>query len=371
MDSGTFRKALRAVLLSIAALVAVALAALAIVVAVLAAGRAADRRDQAARLEAFRAEPPGIAPSLGADLEIPDSLPFTRLRLLATHNSYRAAGTWLGLFLVGLVEPEWPAKLAYAHRPLRDQLDSGIRSFELDLRPKGLGFVLSHVPLVDQRSAAPDFALALEELALWSDRNPGHLPIVVIVEAKDDYAFLDPGLGPWDLAAFGRLDAALREGLGPRLYGPDQFRGDRADLPTARALDGWPTVGELRGRIVFVLHEGERFRKVYTSDRAALEGASLFTCAPSDAPDSAGFAILNDPTDLASIKDALREGLVVRTRADADLESSPGRLEAALASFAQIVSTDFPPYAPAPDGYYASLPGGAYADSGGGPVRGD
>jgi len=371
MDTGTFRKTLRAILLSLAGLVAAALAALAIVVAVLAAGRAADRRDQNARLASYRAEAPAAAPSLAADLEIPDSTDFPRLRLLATHNSYRAAGTRLGLFLVGLVEPEWPAKLAYAHRPLREQLDSGVRSFEFDLRPKGRGFVLSHVPLVDQRSVAPDFALALEELALWSDRNPGHLPLVVIVEAKDDYAFLDPGLGPWDLAAFGRLDAALREGLGDRLYGPDEFRGERADLPGARALDGWPSVGELRGRILFVLHEDERFRSIYTRDRAALEGASLFTCAPADAPDSAGFAILNEATDLASIKGALREGLIVRTRADADLETSPGRLEAALVSFAQLVSTDFPPYAPAPDGYFASLPGGAYADSGGGPVRGD
>lgn len=365
-----FRKALRAVLLSLAGLVAAALAALAIVVAVLAAGRAADRRDQAARLASYRAEAPAAAPSLAADLEIPDGLPFARLRLLATHNSYRAAGSRLGLFLVGLVEPEWPAKLAYAHRSLREQLDAGVRSFELDLRPKGRGFVMSHVPLVDQRSVAPDFGLALEELALWSDRNPGHLPVVIIVEAKDDYAFLDPLLGPWDLAAFGRLDTALREGLGTRLYTPDEFRGDRPDLPTARWRDGWPNVSELRGRFVFVLHEDERHRATYTRDRSALEGAALFVCSPPGSPDS-GFAILNDATDLASIKNALREGLIVRTRADADLETSAARLEAALVSFAQIVSTDYPPYAPAPDGYVASLPGGAYADDRGGPVRGD
>lgn len=366
-----FRKALRALLLTLAGLLAVALVALALAIAVLASGRAADRRDQLARLEAYRAEAPAFAPSLAADLELPDSLDFSRLRLLATHNSYRAAGTKLGLFLVGLVEPEWPAKLAYGHRPLREQLDSGIRSFEFDLRPKGRGFVLSHVPLVDQRSVAPDFKVALEELALWSDRNPGHLPIVVIVEAKDDYAFLDPGLGPWNLAAFGRLDTALRESLGSRLYGPDEFRGESVDLPTARARSGWPDLGELRGRFLFILHEDERFRRIYTSDRPALEGASLFTCAPADAPDSAGFAILNEPEDSGRIMDALRRGFVVRTRADADLDTSRARLEAALVSRAQLVSTDFPPYAPAPDGYFASLPGGAYADSGGGPVRGD
>jgi hypothetical protein len=53
--------------------------------------------------------------------------------------------------------------------------------------------------------------------------------------------------------------------------------------------------------------------------------------------------ILNDPVaDAASIRAARARGDIVRTRADADLADEPRRAAAALASGAQIISTDYP-----------------------------
>jgi hypothetical protein len=84
----------------------------------------------------------------------------------------------------------------------------------------------------------------------------------------------------------------------------------------------------------------------------------MFTCAPPDAPD-AGVAVADDPVaDGTRIKDLLAKGFLVRTRADADGSHDPAGLAAALASGAQVVSTDFPPSYPAPDGYRASFSGG-------------
>jgi hypothetical protein len=328
--------------------------------------RAAEFRSQAARVATLRTAPKNPAPSLGADLAIPDATPLARLRLLATHNSYRRSSNPVGSFLIGLMQPGEAAKLAYAHAPLTTQLDEGIRSFELDVRARRADFVLSHVPLVDSRTWEPDFRLALEELVLWSERNPGHLPLVLLLELKEDYRFLDPALEKWKAKTFDRLDAALEKGLGPRLFRPADLAA--TDLAAAGRAGGqtgaraWPSVGSLRGRVLVVLHENEAYRAIYEEGHPGLAGRAMFDCLPDGAP-GAFFAILNDPlADGTKIAAATARGSIVRTRADADLALSPEALAAALASGAQIVSTDFPPGHPGPGGYTAALPGGLRVD---------
>lgn len=310
---------------------------------------------QKERLAALRTSIAAPSGSLAADRALPDSTPFDRVRYLATHNSYRRRGSALGLFLIGLAKPEEPAKLGYSHPPLWEQLESGIRSFELDLRPRGDGFVLRHVPLLDTRTAVPDFALALEEIALWSERNPGHAPIVALLELKEDYSFLEPELGHFDEAAMRRLDAAVRQGLGSRLFAASEM-GALAEHAAGEPR-GWPALGALRGRVIVVLHENEGLRAAYEAGLAP-ELRALFTCLPGGRGESA-FAILNDPVaDAEAIRAAVSRGVIVRTRADADLDARAEILRAALESGAQLVSTDFPPGHEGPQGYMAALPGG-------------
>jgi hypothetical protein len=330
--------------------------------------RASDFAAQKARAAALESSPPAKAKSLEADLALPDDASFASLRYLATHNSYRRASDALRLFYIGLVEPGWPEKLAYSHPSLTAQLDSGIRSVELDVRSRKDGFVIAHVPLVDDRTDEPDFELALRELALWSDRNPGHVPLVAILELKDDYSFLDPALRKWDAAALDRLDAAIRSNLGAKLLAPDELRGGEPTLAAALLRRGWPKLGAMRGRVIVVLHQDEALRRLYAEGkpslegRAVLAGRAMLDCAPPGSPDEA-VAILNEPIgDQAAIAARSATGVLVRTRADADLAHGPELLAAALSSGARIVSTDFPPGRPAPDGYVAALPGGRFLD---------
>ena len=321
--------------------------------------RQAQFSAQTARLAAMEAMAgaPAAPAVLADDRAIADSAPFAQLRLLATHNSYRSAATPLGLFLMDLVKPGSAADLAYAHPPLSAQLNAGLRSFELDVRPRASDFVIAHVPLVDARTSAPDFALALHELALWSARNPGHLPLLVLLELKSDYAYLDPTLRAWDGDALARLDATVASALGARLLAPGEL-----SPPDGEGRVTWPLIGALRGKIMVALLEDETWRVQYELRYPDLARRHLFTSAPGAAP-ATRFAILDDPqADSASIAAARSRGTVVRTRADANSVSNPRRLAAALASRAAIVSTDFPPGQPAPDGYVAALPGGRYAD---------
>ena len=85
-----------------------------------------------------------------------------------------------------------------------------------------------------------------------------------------------------------------------------------------------------------------------------------------EASPAAGYITLNEPVELAArIRSAVRAGLIVRTRADADtLEAranATARQAAAFASGAQYVSTDYM----RPDArfgpYQARLPGGGVA----------
>lgn len=81
---------------------------------------------------------------------------------------------------------------------------------------------------------------------------------------------------------------------------------------------------------------------------------------------AAGYVTLNEPTELKTrIDAALANGLIVRTRADADTAEARAndrtRQEAAFASGAQYVSTDYMTPDTRFGPYEARLPGGGIA----------
>jgi hypothetical protein len=132
---------------------------------------------------------------------------------------------------------------------------------------------------------------------------------------------------------------------------------------------GWPTLGEARGKVMFLMDNGGRYRTDYLAGHPSLAGRVLFTSSSPGQPDAA-FVKRNDPTgaNLAQIQDLVRKGYVVRTRADADtVQARTGDTsmrDAAIASGAQWVSTDYPvPGRAAPLGsdYVAQIPGGSPA----------
>lgn len=302
-------------------------------------------REQAARMEQLRGIE--IEPPLVSDTHEFDELRYDELQVVATHNSYNLTPTWLQTEVIRLVEPSEADALQYAHATLTEQLDAGIRSFELDARWDGERFWSVHVPLVGNRATAPDLALGLEEIALWSARNPGHLPLSIMVEVKFDYTFLDPRLQEFDATAADALDALVAEQLGERLFSPDEL-GD----------GDWPTVGELRDRVLLYFGNNERVRELSLDGHPGLAGRSIFTSSKTGAAD-ARFAVVDDPRD-PLVAELLADGVIVRTRADADLVTGASQRDAAFASGSQIISTDFPPSAPQEGtGYLVAFSGGS------------
>ncbi len=88
-------------------------------------------------------------------------------------------------------------------------------------------------------------------------------------------------------------------------------------------------------------------RDAYVAGRPNLEGRVLFTNSRPGLPDAA-FIKRNEPRGLnaAQIADLVRRGYYVRTRSDVPLQTvvvnDTSMLDAAFASGAQLISTDFP-----------------------------
>ena len=299
------------------------------------------------------------------DPTVTDELAYNELQVIATHNSYALPPTWLQTQVIDLVEPGQGAALQYSHAPLWDQLDEGIRSMEIDVRWNGEAFSVSHVPLVANRSTMPDFALGLREIALWSDAHPAHLPISIMIEAKNDYMFLDPALKAFDAGACDALDAVIVDAMGSRLFAPADVLGDAPNLRAAVADGGagWPSGGDMRGRVLFFYADSEGTREACSKGAVEASDRAVFASSRTGV-DSAVFAVRDDPRDAATAAD-LAAGMIVRVRADADLATSAAERDLALATGAQIVSTDFPPSEPqAGTGYFVEFPGGALARAG-------
>ena len=74
---------------------------------------------------------------------------------------------------------------------------------------------------------------------------------------------------------------------------PDDVRGDHATLEEAVLEDGWPTLGQSRGKVIFMMDNGDPYRSTYLAGHPTLEGRVLFTNAEPGQPDAA-FVKRND-----------------------------------------------------------------------------
>lgn len=319
------------------------------------------------------------------------SLKLNDLIAVGTHNSYKTAIPGPVLAALGPRGRD----LAYAHRPLVEQLDAGARQLEIDvyydpqggrfadpalLKAAGIaleparrqalarpGFKVLHVPDSDVLSSCATLTDCLRIVRGWSQAHPDHTPLLLMFNAKTDRSSVPGGVDalPFDEAAFDALDAEIRAILPPSmLITPDDVQGGYPTLREAVLANAWPTLGASRGRIMFALDEGPEKVAIYRGRRRSLEGRVFFVNAPEDSP-AAAYMTLNDPiADGDRIRRAVQAGFVVRTRADAGTAEARTndvrRREAALSSGAQYVSTDY--FWPDPQfagGYRVRLPHGA------------
>jgi hypothetical protein len=145
---------------------------------------------------------------------------------------------------------------------------------------------------------------------------------------------------------FDQLDKAILANLGSeKVITPDKIRGNYNTLEEAVLKRGWLKQSEAKGKFVFVLDENKEKTDYYIQNHASLKGRVLFTNSPVGTPEAA-FLIMNDAIkDGEKIKENVKKGYFVRTRADADTREARKndytRFKAAQASGAQVISTDY------------------------------
>jgi hypothetical protein len=113
------------------------------------------------------------------------------------------------------------------------------------------------------------------------------------------------------------------------------------------------------------MDEGPAKTDLYRGARKSLEGRVMFVNVDETSP-AAGYITLNAPkTQAARIAAAVKAGLIVRTRADADTvearSNDASTQTAAFASGAHYVSTDYMTADTRLSPYEAHLPGGGVA----------
>jgi len=334
-----------------------------------------------------------VLPLFGCvDLE----LRLNQIQVLGTHNSYHIAPRPSLLDALSRYDANLAQTLEYTALPLRDQLERGVRQMEFDVladpaggryaRRAGLlavgadprsglaeldapGLKVLHIQDIDFETHCLRFVSCLETLASWSRAHPFHVPLMVMVEAKQD-AIADPlALGfvvPLEFGAheLDGLDAEIRSVFAENeLITPDLVRGSEASLEGAIQRWGWPAVSEVRGRVMVTLLNGDAARERYVQGHPALRGRAMFTTSPPGQPEAAFFNVNDSLLEGAEIRSRVLAGYLLRTRADIDTREarsgSTALRAAAFASGAQFVSTDY--LVPNPDfgtDYHVELPGG-------------
>lgn len=274
-----------------------------------------------------------------------DSLRLNQIQLKATHNSYRP-----GRLDNPLVD--W----RYDHSPIAEQLeDQGVRGLEFDLiYDHALDrYRVEHIPEVDPETHCPFLSDCLEAVRDFSERHPAHHPIFIQIEPRGAF---DEDVEARIALFESEVRAIFSE---EQLITPDDVRGGAISLRDALEDRGWPTLGETRGKVFIYLDSKRETSLAYAGDDGRLEGKVAFPSSLAEDP-FAGFMVINEVSDGRALE-AVRAGFLVRVRAE-DLKElfnqGLDRAEAALATGAQIISTDFPVKRGELD-YFFDIPGGA------------
>ncbi|MBV6508126.1 MAG: hypothetical protein JJLCMIEE_01186 [Acidimicrobiales bacterium] len=329
-----------------------------------------------------------------------DELRLNDIQVLGSHNSYHVQPED-ELFDVMAAVTSIATVLEYTHVPLDEQLsEQGIRQMEIDVYadPEGglyhqraapellgldsatgpeellePGFKVLHYQDLDFLSTCLTLVECLRTVKQWSDANPLHVPIMITIEPKDDVIdiieqFVDlTEPVEFTAALLDDLDAEIRSVFDEQdLITPDDVRGEFPTLEEAVTTEGWPTLGESRGKVLFTMTDTGEAKEAYLDGHPTLEGRVMFTDSGPGEPAGA-FVRVDDPLgDGERITELVEQGFLVLTRTDADTAEARAddttRREAALSSGAQFVSTDYPvPDDDLGNDYFVEIPGGVPA----------
>jgi len=299
-----------------------------------------------------------------------------QLQYVGTAESYKLAPSDSMLSLIRMGGKKDAEALDFSQPPLTEQLNAGARALEFDVaydpqgglfkNPAGAsmasdlldpayvgamsqpGFKVIHVLDVDFRATCLTFKDCLTEVAAWSRAHKNHLPILIALHANDTKTPMPGATKPiaFDADAFAALDKEIRAIFQPdELLTPDDVKGSHTSLHEAVQTGGWPQLGKVRGKVIFLLDDPQAKTDLYAGAAKSLDGRPMFIATDENSP-LASFICIEDPLkDQARIARDVAAGFIVKTRADADTREAradnPARRDAAFASGAQVVATDF------------------------------
>lgn len=305
-----------------------------------------------------------------------DELKINEIQVIGSHNSYKKAILpEVYAYLSQKDTQNSLPKIQYEHIPIPEQLDLGLRNLEIDVyadskggkyaHPKILdlvkttepfdpegkmkkpGYKMIHITDIDYQTWYYTLEECLKDLKKWSDRHPDHDPVFITLEPKDGKAN-QFGTEPehYTSPLFDDLDNELKKYLGKeKIITPDDIRGTYKTLNEAVVNKNWPKVKDVKGKFLFVMDNNGENRSLYAKDHPSLKGRMIFTNSAPGTPESA-VLLMNEPKkDDTMIKDLVKKGYIIRTRADADTMEARSedysRFEKAKESGAQIITTDY------------------------------
>lgn len=286
-------------------------------------------------------ESTGSTPPPPTDL-LDDDTRFDELVMRCTHNSYHKRPRVLA-------HPSHD----YEHLPLDQQLDAGVRAFELDIHP-GTSFPVLHIPLFDKETTCANLGACIDVIADWSERNPTHHMLVVWIETKDD-------LSSSSITNYPALDTVIRDHTGAqRLYTMHDFMRGASTPREALETHGWPTVGETRGKVMFVLLDvNDRHYDAYRAHASDAQRAMFSRARAADYFEPwALVAKVDSPQNATAIREALDAGLLVASNigsADRSKEENDAQLLAGLNNGSHMLCDDFP-VEQGPGEYWLDIP---------------
>lgn len=285
-----------------------------------------------------------------------DVIKLNQIQIKGTHNSYH------------IESPDSLPQWKYTMAPLDIQLQSqAVRQVELDIHLSyDDDLEVFHIPFADPLSTCNKFKECLGIIRSWSDRNPSHLPVFILIEPKDD-------MDGEDLKLVGRLDLVEQEILSvfdlSRIITPDEVRSGHSSLREALLQDGWPTLSQCRGRVIFLMLDNAEHLDAYLQQHPNLEGALIFGRNGRDEAWSSMLELMHPDNEsrFQEIQSAVEENYLVRSNADdSDTPAAEAETKAtrAIESGAHLINTDHPVLGSVsnqdPD-YKFDLPGGVTA----------
>jgi hypothetical protein len=278
---------------------------------------------------------------LRAEEPAENGLRLNQIQVVGTHNSYHLRPP-AAMLKAAIAQRKEAKEWDYSRQPLDQQLDQGVRSFELDLHLSAdTGWQVLHVPIFDPGTTVPTFVEALRVVRTWSAAHPRHVPISLLLELKEEGFQLSRSFRRPQASDVARLDEDIRGVFAPGgVLTPDDVRGSHQTLWEAVHSDGWPTLTKAAGKVLFILHEKGQNREAYLDGHPSLEGRAMFVESDLEQPHSA-VLVRNNPTD-PEIDALARAGYLIRTRVDSQGDVRTARRERALAGGAHILTTDYP-----------------------------